>query len=144
MGVLWKIFVWIRFDLFSILHLQGLPLYDLQNAKFSPSLKYGIASLFVIIISNYFDGKIKNLPKGLIRIGRNAIWYYFGQGIGSSLNYYIVNIIKMDNWIIKWLITFLVNVIITVVIAELLAFLYKSIQKMILLIKNKYLLESSL
>ena len=38
-------------------YLQGLPLYDLQSAKFPPSIKYGFASLITIVLAKYFEGR---------------------------------------------------------------------------------------
>lgn len=105
-------------------YLQDLPIYDIQSAKFPPSLKYGFASLIVIIIVKHFERSEFHFNCFLNHIGRNAIFYYFAQGIGSSLNYYVVEIIQISNWFVKWCITFVINVLITVCIAELLRKLY--------------------
>ena len=71
-------------------YLQELPIYDLQSAKFPPSIKYGCASMITILTEKYFDGCKERYNIILMHIGRNAIWYYFAQGIGSFLNYYVV------------------------------------------------------
>ena len=104
--------------------MQDLPIYDIQSAKFPPSLKYGFASLVAIIIIKHLEKLGGQFNCFINHIGRNAIFYYFAQGIGSSLNYYVVDIIELSNWFVKWCITFVVNVFITVCIAESLRKLY--------------------
>ena len=107
-------------------YLQQLPLYDLQSAKFPPTLKYGFASLFAVVIAKFFDGKYNRRCKMLEHIGRNAIYYYFGQGIGSSINFLVVERISIHSWLLKWIITYAINVCMTIIIAESIAWLYKA------------------
>lgn len=109
-------------------YLQGLPFYDVQSAKFPPSLKYGFVSLFAIFIAKSFDGKYKNRKCFLEHIGRNAIFYYFGQGIGSSINYYVINVLQIQYWFVKWILTYIVNIAITIIVAEILAYTYKYLE----------------
>ena len=112
-------------------YLQGLPIYDLQSAKFPPSIEYGFASLISVVIAKFFDGKYTAKNDFIEHIGRNAIFYYFGQGIGSSVNYFVVNMINLNNWIIKWILTYVINVIVTIFVAEVLALMYSKILKKI-------------
>ncbi len=110
-------------------YLQDIPLYNLQQAKFPPTLKYGFASVLIVIVMKWCESYI-HTPNGMLcHIGRNAIYYYFAQGIGSTLNYYVANSIRIGNWWIKWPITFVVNVIVTIFIAEFLRLLFNSIYK---------------
>lgn len=106
-------------------YLQGLPLYDIQSAKFPPSLKYGFVSMVAILIAKYFDGRREKYNKFLLHIGKNVIWYYFGQGIGSSINFYVINLVSIENWFLKWLVTYAINVVITIAVSESLAAGYK-------------------
>ena len=62
----------------------------------------------------------------LEHIGRNAIYYYFGQGIGSSINFLVVERISIHSWLLKWTITYAINVCMTIIIAESIAWLYKA------------------
>lgn len=112
-------------------YIQGLPLYDIQAAKFPPSPKYAFVSLIVIFVANYFENRIKKCNCVLVHIGKNAIFYFFGQGIGSSLIYFYVNNVSLDNWFSKWIAAFLINVVCTVAVAETLAILYNIAIKMI-------------
>lgn len=58
-------------------YIQGLLIYDIQSAKFPPSLKYGFASLVIIFIVKYIEKYIQHLNRLVIHIGKNAIFYYF-------------------------------------------------------------------
>lgn len=113
-------------------YLQGLPLYDLQSAKFPPTMKYGCASMIVIIVAKYVEKYKKTYNKVLVHIGRNAIYYYFAQGISSSLCYIWVDKIQVHNWFIKWMIIFGINVLTTICVAEFLAVSYKKIENKII------------
>ena len=123
-------------------YLQNLPLHDLQSAKFPPTMKYGCASMLVIIVVKYLEKYKNTYNKFLVHIGKNAIYYYFGQGIGSSLCYIWADKIQLHNWFIKWVIIFGINVLTTVCVAEFLSISYKMIEKRIngvikLIVKGK-------
>ena len=114
------------FFLSSYVHQQLY--FDIQGAKFpTPMLKYLFASLPVILISKTFENKICHPNRFLIHIGKNAIWYFFGQSIGSSINEYVAEAVTLDIWQLKFLITIVINLVITILIAELLACSYKAI-----------------
>lgn len=110
-------------------YIQNMNIVDIQSAKFPPTLKYGFVSMISILVAKYFEGKYTWNCKFIEHIGKNAIFYYFGQGIGSSLNYYVVGaLVGLNFWLQKWLITFFINIAITVCISELLACVYRKIQ----------------
>ncbi|MGO5062505.1 acyltransferase family protein [Lawsonibacter sp. LCP25S3_F5] len=106
-------------------YLQGLPLYDIQSAKFPPTIKYGFVSIISIFLAKFMEEHIGTYNKALVHIGKNAIFYYFGQGIGSSLSYYFINAVSLEVWYLKWFLTFLFNIAVTAVIAEIIALLYR-------------------
>lgn len=99
-------------------YLQDLPLHDIQSAKFPPSLKYGFVSMPAILIAKRFEPHMLHTNKWIRHIGRNAIFYYFAQGVGSSLNLYAVQAIQIESWIVKWIVTFLINLLVTTILAE--------------------------
>lgn len=119
-------------------YLLDLRLLDIQSAKFPPTMKYGFASMAVIFIAKYFDGKIKRFNKIFVHIGKNAIFYYFGQGIGSSLNFYVVNWIAISNWPLKWIITFIINILVTATIAEFMRVTWNTIKILPSCCKNRH------
>ncbi|WP_026523806.1 acyltransferase family protein [Butyrivibrio sp. MB2005] len=113
-------------------YLQHLPIYNIQAAKFPPSPKYGIVSLLSIEIAIFVQPFIK---KGIIyklcaHVGRNAIYYFFAQGVGSSLIYYYVKHMDIEYWIVKWTGAFLINLALTIIIAELMGYAYRHICNM--------------
>lgn len=105
-------------------YLLDLPYIILQQSKFPPNLPYLFASMLLIIITVSIDKYIKNPNKCLIHIGQNTIFYFIGQGIGSSLIYFILPRISINIWFLKWLAVFIINLIITIIISELLYLSY--------------------
>lgn len=109
-------------------YLQGLRLYDIQSAKFHPTIKYGIVSMPAILIAKHMDGKFDRFNRLLVHIGRNAIFYYLGQSVGSSLNYYVVNMLAVNNWLLKWIVTFLINCLVSAAVAEGMRLTYSAVK----------------
>lgn len=101
-------------------YLMNIPYDNLQQSKFPPNLPYLFASMFIIIITVSIDKYIRNPNKCLIHIGQNTIFYFVGQGVGSSLIYSILPHLSIDVWFLRWFVIFVINLIITIVISELL------------------------
>lgn len=105
--------------------LLGLPFYDIQSAKFPPTIKYGFVSMVSILIAKFLEDLVHQYNRLLVHVGKNAIYYYFGQGVGSSLNYYFIDAVPVEPWPLKWLLTFLFNIAVTAFVAESVALLYQ-------------------
>lgn len=110
-------------------YLQGIPFYDLQSAKFPPTLKYGAASMITILVVKFFENKVKKCNAFLVHIGRNAIYYYFAQGVSSSFIYLFIPRININLWFAKWIILFVLNVLMAVIMAEAMAAVYKGLSR---------------
>lgn len=96
-----------------------MPIHDIQSAKFPPTLKYGFASLVVVmLVRNVNENHMRNCNSFVVHIGKNAIFYYFAQGVGSFVIYYAVNCIQTSGWLFKWCMVFGINLLITAGIAE--------------------------
>lgn len=96
--------------------------YKLNKLKFPPKLPYIIWLLFGIVTLFVGYNRLKITKDNFINyIGRNAIFYYFGQGISSSLIYFLVVPLKdsINHWVLLIMI-FIINIILAAVIAELL------------------------
>ena len=107
-------------------YLCDANLLNMQSAKFPPSPKYMFYSLITIGVAIYL--KRYNLSNKLIeKIGKNALWFYFAQGVSSSLLYYIIKYIPIDVWFAKWLVMLVINIIVAVIIAECFRMIWKSI-----------------
>lgn len=118
-------------------YLQGLPLHDIQDAKFPPAPKYVFVSLVAILFFRWLEPHIRKNSRFLVHIGKNAIFYYFDQGVGSSLCFYFVDKVAISAWFLKWLVMLAANLAMTICISELLAVCYKWLEKLILVIRNE-------
>ncbi len=96
--------------------------YLLNKQKFPPKWSYMIYLSFCLLTLFVGYNRFKIEKNSLITyIGKNAIFYYFGQGITSSLIYFLVVPLqdKMA-WHVLLPLVFFVNVIAAIAIAELL------------------------
>lgn len=104
---------------------SGNRVFDLQANKFPFKLPYIIASfLSMSIFIFFYDLNKKN--KFFEHLGRNAIYYYAGQGVSSSILYVISPYITFE-WGIKLPIMFVINVVLAILCSELLRLIYELI-----------------
>ncbi len=115
------LFITTYFDM----HLLQIGPFDIQASKCTPSVRYLVISMFMILIARFFEKLIKNPNRVLVHIGQNAIFYFFGQGVGSSLINYYSSRLPIGSWFFKYLICFAVNIVITVMVAEIMRILYE-------------------
>lgn len=120
--VKWWILMFVGYVLSS--RWLHLPVGDVQNTKFPPTIQYAFWSMPAIFLGLFLEAKIPP-PQILVHIGRNAIFYFFAQGVSCTINFFFVKWITLSNWFLKWSITFILCVLISVVIAESLSLLWK-------------------
>lgn len=92
----------------------------MNKAKFPPKALYILWSSFSLITLFALYNRLKvNKESFVTYIGRNAIFFYFAQGISSSLVYFAVVPLKeqMPWWILMVLI-YIMNIVLAVLIAE--------------------------
>ena len=96
--------------------------YKMNKQKFPPKIPYIIWSLFSIAILFVLYNRLKiSKPNFINYIGKNAIFYYFAQGMSSSLIYFIVVPLKDNmNWVALMILIFVINVILAIILAEFL------------------------
>lgn len=109
----------------------GIAARDLQGAKFPPHLMYFFASFPSICTALFLKGRIDRIVKikWIRSIGKDALFYYFAQGIGASALHGILPHLPIHIWYVKMVISFLINVSISVFIAKVFIFLYQKWQK---------------
>ena len=115
--------------LILLLFYNDLHFLDMQVAKSQFHINYLFYSFISIITFTYLKDKIKLKKTPLHWVGKNAISFYFCQGIGSSLIYYLYKYIKNWHGIIKLPIMFTANLIITIILVLILNILIKIITK---------------
>ena len=95
--------------------------FKINKQKFPPKIPYIIWSLFSLTTLFVFYNRLKITKENFVTyIGKNAIFFYFGQGISSSLVYFLV--VPMKDFLPWWLlmvIIYVVNVILAFLIAEI-------------------------
>lgn len=93
--------------------------YKINKNKFPPTIIYTIWTLFSLTTLFIFYNRLKISKESFITyIGKNAIFFYFAQGISSSLVYFLVVPLKENMpWWILMILIYIVNVILAFIIA---------------------------
>ena len=104
----------------------GDRVYNLQSNKFPAfKLPYIAASCLSMAGIIFFAGNaLRN--RFFEHIGRNAIFYYAGQGVSSSCLFFITPHIRLD-WGIKLPIMFAINLALAIIFSEALRLVYTAI-----------------
>lgn len=118
--------------LLIIFFFCGLNINDIQNIKFPPAMAYLPFSMISIILFWYLKDHlhIKENNK-IVYIGKNALFFYFAQGIASSIIYYIYPYIPFSSIILKFICMLLCNIILTTIGAVILDKSYSYLNKKI-------------
>lgn len=93
--------------------------YKINRNKFPPKIPYIIWTLFSLVTLFVFYNRLKITKESFVtHIGRNAIFFYFAQGISSSLVYFLVAPLKdsMPWWILMILI-YIINILLAFIIS---------------------------
>lgn len=91
----------------------------LNKTKFPPRVPYIIWTFFSLATLFVFYNRLKISKESFVTyIGKNAIFFYFAQGISSSLVYFLVVPLKENMpWWILMILIYIVNVILAFIIA---------------------------
>jgi fucose 4-O-acetylase-like acetyltransferase len=97
-------------------------IYKLNKQKFPPQLVYMFWASFAMVTTAVGYQRFRiNRPSFITYVGQNAIFFYFGQGISSSLIYPLVEALKADwAWYLLLPLAFVLNVILATLIAKIL------------------------
>lgn len=96
--------------------------YLMNKQKFPPKIPYIVWSFLSLFLVFYFYNRLRIEKESLIAyIGKNAIFFYFAQGISSSLIYFMIPFFK-DNvsWWVLMIFIFLINVLLAIFLANIL------------------------
>lgn len=115
---------------FLVSRVFQIPAKGLQDTKFPPHLMYLVASLLSIVTVVYFREKIDFIVMRcslICYIGKNALPFYFSQGIGSSIIYYIYPRFLPYGPCVTLVVCFASNLIITLICGIGLIQIYRGI-----------------
>ena len=123
------------FCILASIKVFEVDVFQVQKLKFPPHITYMLLGMIAILISLYIKGIAKINPQNhIVKIGKHAIFYYFGQGISSSILFKIRNMFKY-HWSIKFIILLIINLILAIIISEVLRKTYEMLDKNIFSIK---------
>ncbi|SHM60209.1 acyltransferase family protein [Chryseobacterium polytrichastri] len=93
--------------------------YQINKNKFPPKIPYIIWTLFSLTTLFVFYNRLKITKESFITyIGKNAIFFYFAQGISSSLVYFLVVPLKENMpWWMLMVIIYVINIILAFIIS---------------------------
>src|SRR5690606_15586530 len=94
--------------------------YKINRNKFPPKIPYIIWTFFSLVTLFVFYNRLKISKESFITyIGKNAIFFYFAQGISSSLVYFAVVPLKEKMpWWILMIFIYIINVILAFAISK--------------------------
>ncbi|MGC4130532.1 MAG: acyltransferase family protein [Bergeyella sp.] len=94
--------------------------YKLNKQKFPPKVPYIIWTFFSLVTLFVLYNRLKiSKPNFFTNVGQNAIFFYFGQGMSSSLVYFLVVPLKDSmGWFWLVLIIYPVNISLAVLFAK--------------------------
>ena len=128
--------------LLLVFQISKLSINNLQDIKFPPSIPYIFVSAFQIIIFWYLKDYLKIKKTNIINyVGRNAIFYYFAQGISSSFLYAVYGHISSLNIYMIFIIMLIINIALASIIAIFLekSYTYLTSKLKVETIKKMYL-----
>lgn len=124
----WKCFAllltgWVCIYLVFILYM-GLDFNSMQVYKFQYDMKYLVHSMLSILWLMFLKDRIKIKQDNVfVFIGKNALLFYFTQGISTSLMYYVLPYVNVGMWQLRLVIMFLINVAVTFVMTLFIKFI---------------------
>ena len=116
----------------SFILLMNYDFNKMQEYKFSFDLFYLMHSSFSILLIFFFKDRIKvkkNNP--LVITGRNALMFYFCNGISTSLLYFVLPKITISKWYFKLAAMFGINLVMTTTFTLIVSIAHKYIIKLL-------------
>lgn len=86
---------------------------DMQTSKFEYNFNYLVYSMISILLVMFLKDRVRIKKNIFCLVGKNALLFYFAQGVGSSLIYYIYPYLGSIKWYFKLVIMYSSNVVIT-------------------------------
>lgn len=123
---------------FSYFKLNSFSFNMIQDFKFDIKLGYALFATISIILFWYLKDNLKIKAKNPINfIGKNAIFFYYSQGISSSLLIHKFSYLPIQNIWLKFLAMYSINIAISLSLGVFLTITYNKINKLIKVIKKR-------
>lgn len=120
---------WFILYIIFILYM-GLDFNNIQIYKFDYDMRYLLHSMLSILSVVFLKDRIKIKDKNVfVFIGKNALLFYFAQGISTSLMYYVLPHVNVSIWQLKLIIMFFVNVGVTFILTLLIKLITDKLPK---------------
>lgn len=118
--------------------LMEVDIVNIQSLKFPPHIIYMIFSMLAITMALFFKERVyPSKSNFFVWAGKNAIWFYFAQGIASTVIYKLVESLQYV-WYIKLPICIIVNICLTIMIVCIIKWLYSYVEKVcVTILKNR-------
>ncbi len=123
MKILMVFYVLFFIILIALLWNNGIELFlKMNKSKFPPKLLYIFWSSFSLITIFALYNRLKmNKESFFTSVGKNAIFFYFAQGMSSSIVYFfVVSFEDSLPWFFLMLVIYAINVVLAVLIAKFL------------------------
>lgn len=129
--------------IFVLWWILDFDVVNMQLMKFPPNIVWLLYSLIAVVVMQYLRPKLKNISSKnyICWIGRNAIYFYFAQGISSSLIFKLLPHFNM-NWYFKLPIMYVINVAFALCFVFALKGFIFSVEKLISVIYDKFISKS--
>lgn len=117
--------------LIGFIVLSGRSGFDLQRAKFPPTLPYLFASLIGVSVSLYVKKFAAVSPKNIfVWVGKNAMYFYLAQGVASSLLFFAIPKLPPLPWPALLAVCAVLNLIGTILLALLLKLISDPLERL--------------
>ncbi|MGI6484238.1 MAG: acyltransferase family protein [Candidatus Dojkabacteria bacterium] len=126
-----------------VFKVYGINITNIQNIKWSLQIPYLFFALHSIILFWYLKDVLKIKGGNIINyVGKNAIYFYFSQGVACSLSYFIIKYYSDYCFPLKFLTTLIFNIVVTVIVAIILVNSYNLLSKLLRKINLSFLVPS--
>ncbi len=134
-----KGFVWIFtlniILLFALFKFTGIGFSYMQSEKTSYQLNYLCYSLISINIVTFLKDRLRVNNNIFVMFGKSALLFYFCQGIGGSIIFYVLPYLDSFPKVIKLMIAFGINLLITLILVLIMKLIIYYVSKILKKIK---------
>ena len=115
---------------YFVFNKSGIGISNVQDIKFPPNIYYLLFASLSVIPAWFFKDNYNVSSKNPVNyLGKNAIFFFFSQGISSSLLYFILPLLSLKNVYLLFLVLLFINIVLSISFGIILVNLYNIIEK---------------